>query len=104
MVFSSLTFLFGFLPLFFICYYAAGRLFGIRGKNVALFLFSLAFYAWGEPVYILLMIYSTILDYTCGRMIEDGEIIGYGKHEELMEGCPEYKEISDSQMGGAFLD
>ena len=37
-------------------------------------------------------------------VIEDGEIIGSGRHEELMESCPEYKEISDSQMGGAFLD
>ncbi len=37
-------------------------------------------------------------------VIEDGEIIGSGKHEELMETCAEYKEISDSQMGGAFLD
>ena len=37
-------------------------------------------------------------------VIEDGEIIGHGKHEELMESCSEYKEISDSQMGGAFLD
>ena len=37
-------------------------------------------------------------------VIEDGVIIGYGKHEELLERCLEYKEISDSQMGGAFLD
>ena len=37
-------------------------------------------------------------------VIEDGVIIGSGKHEELMESCAEYKEISDSQMGGAFLD
>ena len=37
-------------------------------------------------------------------VIEDGEIIGAGKHEELLESCTEYKEISDSQMGGAFLD
>ncbi len=37
-------------------------------------------------------------------VIEDGEIIGSGTHEELMESCEEYKEISDSQMGGAFLD
>ena len=73
MVFSSLTFLFAFLPLFFLCYYAVGRFFGIRGKNLVLFLFSLVFYAWGEPIYILLMIYSTILDYVCGRMIESAE-------------------------------
>ena len=37
-------------------------------------------------------------------VIENGEIIGAGSHEELMTGCAEYKEISDSQMGGAFLD
>ena len=37
-------------------------------------------------------------------VIEDGAVIGCGRHEELMENCAEYKEISDSQMGGAFLD
>ncbi len=37
-------------------------------------------------------------------VIENGVIIGKGKHDELMESCKEYKEISDSQMGGAFLD
>ena len=37
-------------------------------------------------------------------VIEDGEIIGCGKHEELMATCTEYKEISDSQMGGAFVE
>lgn len=37
-------------------------------------------------------------------VIEDGEIIGAGTHKELMENCRQYKEISDSQMGGAFLD
>ena len=37
-------------------------------------------------------------------VLSEGRIIGCGKHEELMESCTEYKEISDSQMGGAFLD
>jgi ATP-binding cassette subfamily B protein len=37
-------------------------------------------------------------------VLEDGEIIGIGKHEELMKNCTTYKEISDSQMGGAFLE
>ena len=37
-------------------------------------------------------------------VIENGVIIGCGKHEDLIESCAEYKEISDSQMGGAFLD
>lgn len=63
MVFSSTIFLFGFLPIFFILYY-------IRPNNYTLLLFSLLFYAWGEPVYVLLMIFSTILDYCCGRVVE----------------------------------
>lgn len=70
MVFSSLTFLFAFLPLFFLCYYSAGHFWGIRGKNFTLFVFSMVFYAWGEPVYVILMIYSSILDFVCGQMIE----------------------------------
>ena len=37
-------------------------------------------------------------------VVEEGAIIGCGKHEDLMKHCAEYKEISDSQMGGAFLD
>ena len=37
-------------------------------------------------------------------VIDNGDIIGAGKHDELIESCAEYKEISDSQMGGAFLD
>ena len=37
-------------------------------------------------------------------VIENGQIIGMGKHEDLMNSCLQYKEISDSQMGGAFLD
>ena len=37
-------------------------------------------------------------------VIENGAIIGCGKHDELIKTCAEYKEISDSQMGGAFLD
>ena len=42
----------------------------------------------------------------CGRILvlDDGKVIGDGTHEELLENCPEYKEISDSQMGGAFVD
>lgn len=37
-------------------------------------------------------------------VIDEGKIIGSGTHEELLAKCPEYKEISDSQMGGAFID
>ena len=37
-------------------------------------------------------------------VLDDGEMAGLGTHEELLEVCPEYKEISDSQMGGAFVE
>ena len=65
MVFSSVLFLFRFLPFFFIVYFLIPG----RGKNVVLFLGSLLFYAWGEPVYILLMLFSTLVDYVNGRLI-----------------------------------
>ncbi len=47
---------------------------------------------------------SSVKDCDLILVIEDGAIIGCGKHEELMEHCAEYREICDSQMGGAFLD
>ena len=66
MVFSSLTFLFGFLPCVLAVYFLAPN----KAKNAILFAFSLLFYAWGEPVYVGLMLFSTALDYTCGRAVE----------------------------------
>ncbi len=66
MVFSSLLFLFIFLPLFLITYFIVPK----KLRNFILFMASLIFYAWGEPIYILIMIFSTVLDYTCGRFID----------------------------------
>ncbi len=75
MVFSSVLFMFRFLPLFLILYYVApGRM-----KNVILLLGSLFFYAWGEPVYVLLMLFSTLVDYFHGRMIEKYRERGWAK-------------------------
>ena len=65
MVFSSTLFLFRFLPIFMIMYFVApGRM-----KNLILLLGSLLFYAWGEPVYVLLMIFSTVSDYVHGLIL-----------------------------------
>lgn len=47
---------------------------------------------------------SSVKDCDLILVLEDGEIIGSGKHGHLLENCPEYREISDSQMGGAFID
>ena len=66
MVFSSLPFLFFLLPAFLILYY----LFPGRAKNFVLLFFSLLFYAWGEPVYILLMLFSSFVDYMDGILQE----------------------------------
>lgn len=62
MVFSSIPFLFFFFPVFLILYYLAP----VKAKNYILLLFSLAFYAWGEPVYILLMLFASFTDYVNG--------------------------------------
>lgn len=66
MVFSSLNFLFLFLPLALLVYYLSPR----KLRNAVLLAASLIFYAWGEPLYILLMIGSTVFDYMNGRLIE----------------------------------
>lgn len=65
MVFSSLIFLFVFLPITLLVYYIAPR----KLKNLVLLIFSLIFYAWGEPVYIGIMLFSTVFDYTNGILI-----------------------------------
>lgn len=65
MVFSSITFLFYFLPVVLIAYFVSPK----SMRNLVLFLASLFFYAWGEPVYVVLMLFSTVVDYTLGRLI-----------------------------------
>lgn len=69
MIFSSIPFLFFFFPLCLVLYY----LVPFKYKNIVLLIFSLVFYAWGEPIYILLMIFSSVLDYMVGRMMEKYE-------------------------------
>lgn len=66
MVFSSLTFLFAFLPITLILYYLVPK----KAKNVVILISGLVFYAWGEPIYVLVMILSTFIDYTAGRIID----------------------------------
>ena len=66
MIFSSIPFLFFFFPLFILLYFTLP----FKYKNHILLLFSLIFYAWGEPIYILLMIFSSIVDFINGKNIE----------------------------------
>lgn len=56
-----------FMPLFFILYFSIRNL---AWKNTILFIFSVVFYAWGEPAFILLMLFSLLINYLFGLMIE----------------------------------
>ncbi len=71
MVFSSLTFLFTFLPISLLLYY----LVPYRFKNFILLITGLIFYGWGEPIYIVVMILSILIDYCCGLAMDR-----YDKH------------------------
>lgn len=66
MVFSSLTFLFGYLPVTLGAYFSAP----LRWRNLVLLVVSLFFYGWGEPVYIGIMFLSILIDYTHGMLVE----------------------------------
>ena len=68
MVFSSLLFLVRFLPCVLLVYFIVPGCMKNTWKNLVLFLFSLLFYAWGEPVYIWLMLFSTVVDYVNGGL------------------------------------
>lgn len=65
MIFSSILFIFRFLPIALILYYITPQ----KYKNLILTLLSLVFYSWGEGKYFLIMIASIIIDYTAGRLI-----------------------------------
>ncbi|MDD6094979.1 MAG: MBOAT family protein [Clostridia bacterium] len=62
MVFSSLEFLFLFFAVTILIYYVVP----LHFRNIVLLIVSLAFYGWGEPVYVTIMLYSIIVDYICG--------------------------------------
>ena len=65
MLFSSITFLFMFLPVTVLIYYLVPQ----KKRNIVLLIASLFFYAWGEPVYVVLMILSILLNFYCGKDI-----------------------------------
>ena len=80
MLFSSTIFLFAFLPLVLITYYIVPR----KLRCLVLFVFSLVFYAWGEPVYIGLMIASTIVAYITGIFADKNRKEGQSKAVPLI--------------------
>jgi len=69
MVFSGIEFLYYFLPAVMLIYFFAPK----RLKNLMLFVSGLGFYAWGEPVYVIVMVISTAVDYTAGILMSKTE-------------------------------
>ena len=69
MVFSSILFIFFFLPCFLLLYFLVPK----KLKNTILLIFSLIFYAWGEPVYIILMIISSLINYLLALIINKSQ-------------------------------
>lgn len=69
MVFSGLTFMLAFLPIVLILYYIVPK----KGKNIVILVSGLLFYGWGEPLYVFVMILSTFIDYTAGRIMDKND-------------------------------
>ena len=65
MLFSSLEFLFAYLPIVLLIYFIAP----VKLRNLWILLVSLFFYGWGEPVYVFLMIFTVLFDYVCGYYV-----------------------------------
>ncbi|MDY6287145.1 MAG: MBOAT family O-acyltransferase [Lachnospiraceae bacterium] len=67
MIFADLFFLFLFLPVCLLCYYQASRL---KTRNLILIIFSLIFYAWGEPLWVFLLIFSAFFNWFMALQLE----------------------------------
>ena len=68
MVFSSLEFLFFYLPAVLLIYFLIPHRY-LAARNFALLIVSLLFYGWSEPAYIWIMLLSITVDYTCGKLV-----------------------------------
>lgn len=66
MVFSSLVFMFAYLPITLLAYYLVPR----QGRNIFLFIVNLIFYGWGEPKLVLLMVFNIFFNYTGGWLVD----------------------------------
>lgn len=66
MVFSSLVFMFAYLPITLLAYYLVPR----QGRNIFLFIVNLVFYGWGEPKLVLLMVFNIFFNYIGGWLVD----------------------------------
>ena len=75
MVFSSITFLFYFLPIVIAIYFIMPK----KLKNIVLLIASFVFYSFGEPKYVFLMFFSILVTYIFGRLIDKYKNTKYSK-------------------------
>jgi alginate O-acetyltransferase complex protein AlgI len=71
MVFSSIIFIFYFLPLFFLIYYLVGK----RFKNIVILAGSIFFYAWGAPKFIFVILGTTLVDFYVVQIMSASEAL-----------------------------
>ncbi|MCR5229780.1 MAG: MBOAT family protein [Solobacterium sp.] len=83
MVFSSLTFLFAYLPAVLAVYY----LVPLNWRNPVLLIVSLFFYGWGEPVYVFIMIFSIVMNWVLGKMVARYRISDREKSKRFLILC-----------------
>lgn len=79
MLFNSIDFLLGFLPIFLILYYLTP----VSYRNITLLIGSILFYAYGEPVYVFLLIGSGIVNYAVGNLIDKKNRISEKKRQAI---------------------
>ncbi|SDP47214.1 MBOAT family O-acyltransferase [Desulforhopalus singaporensis] len=94
MVFSSHIFLYYFLPLSLLFYYGMPR----RWKNIVLTFLSYIFYGWSNPLFILLMLFSTLVDYCCGLVIGESR----SEHRRLRKGALVLSIVTNLGLLGFF--
>ncbi len=80
MLFSSIFFLFTFLPLVLLIYF----LVPVNAKNLVLFIASIIFYSWGEPVYVFLMLFSAVFNYCMALDINKSQVKGKSAKRTLI--------------------
>ena len=82
MLFSSNVFLYFYFPIVLALYYLTPR----KWRNIPLFLVSLFFYGWGEPVYVVLMVATIALNYIAGAIIHNKKAAGRSAKTALVVG------------------
>lgn len=101
MVFSSLIFIYFFLPVSLLAYFLIPS---IRGKNFILLIFSLLFYAWGEPIWITLLLFSSIVNYFMALFISNHRGSARSKLALLVSICINIGLLMTFKYADFFID